>query len=307
MPAAIELSRHRPPPLVSNRMDSLIFHNDRLIPLSQARLSPGQMGLLMGWGVFTTLRIYRGVPFAFERHWDRMRHDAERLGIAFDYRRDAVREAVIKLAAANQRPEGAARLSFIKNQGGLWADAPESPPTDLLIFTRELAAWPASHKLLLVPNAIFSTGRLAGAKMLSWVQNAGTLERVHREGFDDALLLNEHGHLAECTSANVFLVRGREILTPPLASGCLPGITRDTLREVIPAAGYNFVEKDLTPADLGSAEEVFISSTTREVAGVGTIKPDWNFPAPGSVTREIETAFQHYVETHLSAPHTQPS
>ena len=228
-------------------MDSLIYHNDRIIPLAEARLSPGQMGLLMGWGVFTTLRIYQGVPFAFDRHWERMARDAERLGIALDYHQEAVWEAIVKLAAANQRPEGAARLSFIKNQGGLWADAPGCPATDLLIFTRELAAWPASHKLLLVPDGIFSHGKLAGAKMLSWVQNAGTLERVHAEGFDDALLLNEQGHLAECTSANVFLVRGRQVLTPPLTSGCLPGITREALREVIPAAGYTFVEQDLTP------------------------------------------------------------
>ena len=198
-------------------MDSLIYHNDRIIPLAEARLSPGQMGLLMGWGVFTTLRIYQGVPFAFDRHWERMAHDAERLGIALDYRQEAVWEAIVKLAAANHRPEGAARLSFIKNQGGMWADAPGCPATDLLIFTRELAAWPASHKLLLVPDGIFSHGKLAGAKMLSWVQNAGTLERVHAQGFDDALLLNEQGHLAECTSANVFLVRGREVLTPPLS------------------------------------------------------------------------------------------
>ena len=62
-------------------MDSLIFHNDRLIPLQEAHLSPGQMGLLMGWGVFTTLRIYEGRPFAFDRHWARMSFDAERLGM----------------------------------------------------------------------------------------------------------------------------------------------------------------------------------------------------------------------------------
>jgi branched-chain amino acid aminotransferase len=280
-------------------MDSLIYHNNRILPLAEARLSPGQMGLLMGWGVFTTLRIYQGVPFAFDRHWARMAHDAERLGIAIDYRQDAVWDAIVKLAAANQRPECAARLSFIKNQGGFWADAPDCPATDLLIFTRELAVWPASHKLVLVPDAIFSHGKLAGAKMLSWVQNAGTLDRVHGEGFDDALLLNEHGNLAECTSANVFLVRGREVLTPPLSSGCLPGITREALREVIPAAGYSLVEQDLKPSDLDSAEEVFISSTTREVAGVGSIQPNWSFPAPGKITVEIEAAFQDYVKSYL--------
>jgi branched-chain amino acid aminotransferase len=280
-------------------LDSLIYHNDRIVPLEETHLSPGQMGLLMGWGVFTTLRIYEGVPFAFDRHWQRMARDAERLGVAFDYRQPAVWEAMVKLAAANQRPEGAARLSFIKNHGGLWSDAPGSPATDLLIFTRELSAWPAAHKLLLVPGAIFSHAKLAGAKMLSWVQNAGTLERVHRAGYDDALLLNEQGHLGECTSANIYLVRGREIFTPPLHSGCLPGITRDALLEVIPTAGYKLVEQDLTTADLDKAEEVFVSSTTREVAGVGKIDPHWNYPAPGKVTREIAEAFRNYVKAHL--------
>jgi branched-chain amino acid aminotransferase len=280
-------------------MDSLIYHNDRIIPLEEARLSPGQMGLLMGWGVFTTLRIYQGIPFAFDGHWERMVRDAKRLGITLDYDQKSVGEVIVKLAAANQRPEGAARLSFIKNHGGLWADAPGCPATDLLIFTRELAVWPVAHKLLLVPNAIFSIGKLAGAKMLSWVQNAGTLERVHKEGFDDALLLNEQGHLAECTSANVFLVHGRQILTPPLSSGCLPGITREVLCQVIPASGFTLQEQDLTPSDLDAAEEVFISSTTREVAGVGSIQPNWKYPAPGKVTRELAAAFQDYVKAYL--------
>ena len=111
--------------------------------------------------------------------------------------------------------------------------------------------------------------------------------------------MNEKGHLAECTSANIFLVRGRTILTPPLSSGCLPGITREALREIVPAAGYAFVERDLVPSDLDSADEVFISSTTREVAGVGSIHPKWNYTSPGKVTRELASAFQTYVKTHL--------
>jgi branched-chain amino acid aminotransferase len=279
-------------------MDPLVYHNDRIVPLTDARLSPGQMGLLMGWGVFTTLRIYEGAPFAFDRHWERMTRDAERLGVALNYSREAVRQAIIKLAASNRRLEATARLSFIKNHGGLWADAPDHPPTDLLIFTRELVAWPAAHKLQLIPNAVFASGRLAGAKMLSWVQNVGTYERAHAEGFDDALLLNEHGHLVECTSANIYLVRGGQVFTPPLRSGCLPGITRDVLGEVIPGAGYKLIEQDLTPDDLGSAQEVFVSSTTREAAGVGSVSPKWEYPSPGPVTRDIAAAFKRYVRTH---------
>lgn len=279
-------------------MDSLIFHNDRVVPLEEARLSPGQMGLLMGWGVFTTLRIYEGVPFAFDRHWARMARDAQRLGIGLDYHQQAVWEAIVKLAAANTRPEGMARLSFVKNQGGLWAQAPDDRATDLLIFTREVPTWPVANKLKLTPNIVFSTGRLAGAKMLSWVQNAA-LKRAHAEGFDDALLLNEQGHLAECTSANFFMVRDGEILTPPLASGCLPGITREVLHEVIPAAGYKLLEQNLTPDDLGSATEAFITGTTREVAGVGSIHPNWTYAAPGPITSVVATAFKQYVQSHL--------
>jgi len=280
-------------------MDTLIFHNGSIIPLSKARLSPGQMGLLMGWGVFTTLRVYEGKPFAFDRHWARMSHDAERLSMSLGYEQEAVCQSVSKLAEANGRPEGTARVSFVKNRGGLWADAGDSPETDLLIFTRQLVEWPAVHRLKLQQHALYSATHLAGAKMLSWVQNAGLLEKAHAEGFDDVLLLNESGHLAECTSANIFLVRENRVLTPPLASGCLPGVTRDVLREVVPQAGFELSEQILTPDDLASASEVFISSTTREVAAVGSIDAQWRFEAPGKITTTIEASFREYVRTLL--------
>jgi branched-chain amino acid aminotransferase len=282
-------------------MDSLIFHNDRIVPLAEVHLSPGQVGLLTGWGVFTTLRIYRGVPFAFERHWARMRRDAERLEVELPYDYTKVRQSIMDLAAANQRPEGMARVSFVKNQGGLWAQADDLPATDLLIFTRELKAWPAAHRLMIQPGGIFSGGSYAGAKMLSWVPHAAVLERAHQAGFDDALLLNEKGHLAECTSANVFLVRGSEVLTPPLSSGCLAGITREVIFEIASKSGLKIREVDLTADDLSTAGEVFISSTTREVAGVSFISPNWNYPCPGKITASLEEAFKEYVGGYLRA------
>jgi branched-chain amino acid aminotransferase len=280
-------------------MDSLVFHNDHIVPLKEVHLSPGQVGLLTGWGVFTTLRIYRGVPFAFERHWARMTRDAVRLEISLPYEQTTVRQAVVELARANRHPESVARMCFVKNQGGLWSQSEDLPPTDLLIFTRELVAWPAAHRLQVQPMGIFSAGHYAGAKMLSWVPHAAVLERAHAEGYDDALLLNEKGQLAECTSANVFLVREGKVLTPPLSSGCLAGITREILFEIAPRAGIALREQDLTLDDLSSADEVFISSTTREVAPVGTISPDWNYPAPGKAARALEKAFQDYIRAYL--------
>jgi branched-chain amino acid aminotransferase len=280
-------------------VDPLILHNDRIIPLQEARLSPGQVGLLMGWGVFTTLRTHRGQPFAFERHWARMGRDAARLGVPFDYQEGRVREAIAEVARANQRLEGMARVSFVRNKGGLWEQADDHPPADLLVFTRELVPWPAAHRLRIEPRAIFSAGHYAGAKMLSWVPHAAALEQAHAQGFDEVLLLNEKGQLAECSSANVFLVREGRALTPPLSSGCLPGVTREILLEIAPAAGLDVIEQELTLDDLSSADEVFISSTTREVAAVSLISPNWNYPAPGPVTQALDRAFREYVKSEI--------
>lgn len=280
-------------------MDPLIFHNDRIIAATEARLAPGQVGLLTGWGVFTTLRLYRGEPFAFERHWARMSRDAERLSVTLSHTRDFVHDAVVQVARTNHRRAGMARVAFIRNQGGLWGDGEKRPPSDLLIFTRELVPWPERHRLTLRPRAIFAGGQLAGAKMLSWVPHSLALEQAHAEGFDEVLLLNQKWQLAECASANIFLVREKRALTPPLTSGCLAGVTREILLEIAPQAGVAMAEQDLTAADLESAEECFISSTTREVAAVELISPKWHFKAPGPITRKLDQAFQAYVAAHL--------
>jgi len=254
----------------------------------------------MGWGLFTTLRVYKGLPFALERHWARLVRDSGHLAMNLDgYGLAGLRQAVVELVRANQRPEATARVSFIKNSGGLWAEAENRPPVDLLVFTRELTAWPAAHRLLLQPEGLFSGGEFAGTKVLSWVRNAATLEKVHSQGYDDALLVNEKGQLAECTSANVFLVRDGVVLTPPLNSGCLPGISREVLLEIAPANGIKIREQVLTVDDLSSAEEVFITSTTREVAAVGSIDPTWKYPTPGKVTSALARAFQAYVRSNI--------
>ncbi len=282
-------------------MDPLIVHNQRIVKLSEASLSPGQAGLMLGWGVFTTLRLYRGVPFEFARHWQRMARDATRLNVPVSFEQTAILRLTAELARANGREEGMARVIFVRNSGGQWASGTGGPDSDLLIFTRELPAWPASYRLQIQPAAIFAAGTFAGAKMLSWAGNSTLMEKARAEGNDEALLLNERGEVAECTSANIFVVRSGKALTPPLASGCLPGVTRETLLEIGPAAGISVSEQPLTLDSLDQAEEVFISSTTREVGAVQSIGERWQFKAPGKITEALEEAFREYVRRHLQA------
>lgn len=283
-------------------MDSIIIHNQNLIPMAEARLSPQQAGLLLGWGVFSTLRIYRGQPFHFERHWQRMQHDAERLAVPMLYGADQVYRCLLKLIEANQRAEGMARIYFVRNVGGIWSGKNPPAVTDLLIFTQPMVAWPPSYRLRLQPMAVFSAGVYAGAKMLSWAVNSTFQEKAKADGYDDALLLNERGEIAECTSANFFLVRTGRVLTPPLSSGCLPGVTRDVVMEIVPRLGLPFAEQNLTVPDLHDADEVFISSSTREVGGVAAIGDEMKFAAPGPVTEKLENAFQEYVKAWLGKP-----
>src|SRR5690606_29822021 len=115
-----------------------------------------------------------------------------------------------------------------------------------------------------VPHGRHAANEFAGVKYMSWAQNLTWYERAHEQGFDEVVLLNERGEVAECTSANIFIASEGRVYTPPLSSGCLPGVTRAALIEDIrPAIGLRVTEKTLLPSDLEAADEVFITSTTR--------------------------------------------
>lgn len=277
-------------------MDPLIVHNGSVLPLGEARLSPGQAGLLLGWGVFTTLRIYAGHPFAFDKHWQRMSRDAARLNVELPVGEERLLASVVELAQKNKRAEGMARVSFIRNSGGSWA-GPSERPVDWLVFTEALNAWPDSYRLLLQPRAVYSDGVLAGAKMLSWAANSSFHENARAAGCDDALLLNERGHVTECTSANIFVAIDGKLITPPLSSGCLPGVTREMLLAARHEAGIDITEAEITPESLKAADEVFITSTTREVGGVREIVGLRDYPPCGPLTQRAKEIFCRVVES----------
>jgi branched-chain amino acid aminotransferase len=278
-----------------------VLHNNEIIEASERALAPGQVGVLSGWGVFSTIKVLEGVLFAFERHWARMRRDAELMRVPFPDDPGEVEAALHRLLDANGAREATLRVIVVRNEGGVWQGPSTGRAYDLIALTAELKHWGRGVKLRYVPHARHAASKFAGAKILSWSMNLAWLEEAQCDGFDEVVLLNEHGAVSECTSANIFAANGSLVATPPLSAGCLPGITRELLlSKEARAPGYEVAERDLYPSDLESADEVFITSTTRDllpvaqVDGVETGRDD-------RARSALQSAFSAYVDRYLAS------
>jgi branched-chain amino acid aminotransferase len=278
-----------------------VFHNDRLLPVAEVRLSPGQAGLLNGWGLFTTVRIYEGIPFAFERHWKRLQRDAERTHCPFPFAESVVRGQLGEVLRANQVREGAARIYMVYNQVGFWRSDEDFPRVDLLVCSADLPSYREPARLGLRERGRHAASPLAGVKVISWLDNVWNYYEAQQAGFDEVVLLNERGEVAECTAANIFCVKGGAVATPPVSAGCLQGITRSVLLEIGAGVGAPVEERTLRPEDLYGADEVFISSTNRSMLGVSEVNGNAIASAPGVVTLKLEKAFGEYVRQYLEA------
>lgn len=250
----------------------LLLFNHEIRPSNDLLLSPGQVGVMNGWGVFSTIKVVDGVLFAFARHWARMRRDADILRVPFPWRPDELEESLLRLVEANGDANATLRVVAVRNKGTMWQGPGIVRDVDLIAFTAPRNQWGESVRLGIVPNARFSANIFAGAKIMAWAMNLAWYEEAHARGFDEVVLLNEHGHVSECTSANIFAVFGDEVRTPPLSAGCLPGITRELLLEEIRVPGIAVREAPLDLADLEAADGLFITSSTRDLLPVAEIE-----------------------------------
>jgi branched-chain amino acid aminotransferase len=277
-----------------------VLHNDSIHEASERTLSPGQVGLLSGWGVFSTMRIADGVLFAYERHWARIERDAAAFHVPLPGGPEEVHRKLLRLVEANQAWNATMRVVIVRNQGGMWAGPATGRPSDLIALTADTKAWHAGVKLGMAPQARHAGCGFAGTKILSWAMNLTWLEEAQAKGFDEVILLNERGEVAECTSANIFVAEGNRVWTPPLSSGCLPGVTRELLLSEVKSPAYPVGEKTLMPADLEKADAVFITSTTRDLLPVGEIEGRRLEPR-GEAREALQEAFSAYTHAYIEA------
>jgi branched-chain amino acid aminotransferase len=277
-----------------------VFHNDSLKPIEKVRLSPGQAGIICGWGIFTTMRISRGEAFAYERHWRRLEKDASITHLPMPYSAAKVRVSLHEVIRANKVESGAARVYLINNNVGFWQSDEPRPETDLIIYTASLPEYREPIRLGILEHGRHAASPLAGVKSTSWLPNVWAVAEAQKSGLDEVVLLNERGEVAECTAANIFIVKNNKVYTPPLNSGCLEGVTRGILFEIAPETGIPVIQQLLKPEDLYSADEVFISSTNRNLIGVGEINGNKIALAPGPITRQLDELFDTHVADYVT-------
>jgi len=278
-----------------------VFHNGRVQPIEEVRLSPGQGGLMSGWGLFSTVRVVEGIPFAFERHWKRLARDAERIHCPFPFESERVLGQMGEILAANKVREGCARIYVIYNQTGFWRSDEDFPAADLIMYSSDLPPHRDPVRLALREHGRHAGSPLAGVKVTSWLNNVWNLYEAQQGGCDEVVLLNERGEISECTAANIFCVEGGRVVTPPLSSGCLEGVTRGFVLELGPRAGIPVEERTLYPEDIYSADEVFISSTNRNVVTVSEVAGHRIAVAPNPLVPKLERVFETYIREYVES------
>ena len=268
-----------------------------LLDEDTARISPFDHGLLVGDGVFETLRIYGGLPFAWTRHLERLGASAAGLGLEVPDA-EVLRLGTEQVIAANGIAEGRLRITVTGGPSPLGSERGDGPPT-VVIAASATREWPPTEAVVVVPWARNELGATAGLKTISYAENVRALAFAHDHGAAEAIFANTRGDLCEATGSNVFAVRDGAVATPPSESGCLLGVTRALVLELCSTLGIAHEELTLPVASLREADEAFLTSTTREVQAIARVD-DRDLPsAPGPITQRLDAAFRDLVARDL--------
>lgn len=256
-----------------------------LVESEDARLSAFDHGVTVGDGVFETVKVVEGSPLALTRHLHRLERSCSVLGLeAPDW--STIRDAVSSVIASDPLASRLGRLR-ITHTGGAGPLASDREPGEgtTIVAISVMQPWPATTSAVMVPWVRNERSPITGAKSTSYAENVVALQWAKKSGFSEGLFMNTRGELCEGTGTNVFVVKGERVLTPPVDSGCLAGITRELLLEWGLAHEERLFETDLMEAD-----EVFLTSSTRDVHPVVALG-DRIWSEVGSVAREISTQY----------------
>ncbi|HYV59655.1 MAG TPA: aminotransferase class IV [Acidimicrobiia bacterium] len=265
--------------------DPVLWLDGELVSAGDAGVSPFDHGLLVGDGVFETLRVYAGNPFAWTRHHRRLVRSAAGLGLTVPGSQE-LRGAVDAVLAANGLTDGRVRLTVTGGPSPLGSERGDGPPT-VIVVAAPAVPWPPTVDVVIVPWSRNENGAVAGLKTTSYAENVRALAYAREHDAGEAVFLNTRGELCEATGSNLFVVWDGVVRTPRADAGCLLGVTRALVLELCAEHGMPAQEPVLGPESIRDADEAFLTSSTREVQPIGRVDGRALPAAPGPTSEKL--------------------
>ena len=254
--------------------ESRIYIDGKFYPEADAKVSVFDHGLLYGDGVFEGIRFYNGRVFRLEEHLARLWDSARSICLEVPISVSEMTEALLETIRQNGLHDGYIRLVLTRGVGNLGLNPAQCKRPSVIIIAAIVALYPteAYEKGLTVMTCATrrtNPGALNPAvKSLNYLNNVMARIEANLAGADEALMLNDHGNVAECTADNVFIIKQGRIFTPPISAGALRGITRSVAFEIAAETGIKVTETDITRHDVFTADECFLTGTAAEVIPV---------------------------------------
>jgi branched-chain amino acid aminotransferase len=280
-------------------MPTMVNIDGRLASERDAVVSVFDHGFLFGEGVYEVLRTYRQRPFLYEPHMRRLRASAERIALPIPTTDAELRDRIAATIAAAALPgEAYIRILVTRGVGEIGYDPANCPSPTIVVIAKPHTELPPQAYSDGVTIALVSVVRNHPEtvnpliKSNNLLNNALAMQEAYRRGAAEALMKNHRGELAECAMSNIFLVTDGSVRTPPTTAGLLAGVTRAFVLELAAKTGTRALEETLREEDIAAADEMFFTSTTREIVPVVRVDDRViGLGKPGPVTQRLRAAF----------------
>jgi branched-chain amino acid aminotransferase len=289
-------------------MSLQVYVNGRWVPKEEAKVSITDHGFLYGDGIFEGIRVYNGLVFKLKEHLDRLYASAKGILLSIPLAPSQMQEAILETVRRNNLRDSYIRLVVSRGSGDLGIDPRKCREATVVILADKISLYPEELYQKGIRVIISSTRRtppdsLNGRiKSLNYMNNIlAKLEQI-KHGMDEAIMMNHQGYIVEGTADNVFVVRGKKLLTPPCYLGALEGITRATVMELAPKIGCTAEEALLNAHDLYTCDECFLTGTGAEIVPV--IEVDGRIigeGTPGPITQRVLQAYRELTK-HEGVP-----
>ena len=256
----------------------LIYIDGKFYPKSEAKISVYDHGLLYGDGVFEGIRAYNGIVFKLKEHVDRLFQSSHPIFLKIPLTKKELIEAIIKTLRKNNLKDAYIRLVVTRGIGDLGLDPRKCPKPTIIIITEPKLQLHSPDKLDRGISTYITWVRRNSVdaathemKSLNYLNSILGKIEANNVGVDEALCLDKTGYVCEGVGENIFIIQNKIILTPPLSSGALNGITRAVVIRIAKKIGYNIIERNITPNELFIADEAFFSGTAAEIAPISKV------------------------------------